>query len=94
LFSGQRCTRVENPVGVAEVFTIIPGVKAFRNNWHGGLPILGFISFLLTSFLKICVGCADSYPSPLCASMLGVFVIGLTKENSFQNDLHKNKKIS
>ncbi len=32
-----------------------------------GLPILGFISFLLTSFLKICLGGAVSSPPPsLC----------------------------
>jgi hypothetical protein len=42
---------------------------------RGGPPILRFIAFLLTSFSKICLGGAVSYPPPppplppLCASM-------------------------
>jgi hypothetical protein len=41
---------------------------------RGGPPILRFIAFLLTSFSKICLGGAVSYPppplTPLCASMI------------------------
>ncbi len=33
------------------------GFKAFRKNCQGGPPILGFISFLLTSVLKFAWGC-------------------------------------
>jgi hypothetical protein len=59
------CTRVENPgEGVRDVFAKIPrgGVKGFGKNCLGGPPILGFIAFLLTSFLKICLGGAVSSP--------------------------------
>ena len=49
----------------------------------GGPPILGFIAFLLTSFSKICLGGAVSYPpSPL---PLPVCIYGL--EQCFPNFL-------
>jgi hypothetical protein len=38
------------------------GFKGFRKHCQGGLPILRFIAFLLTSFSKICLGGAVSYP--------------------------------
>jgi hypothetical protein len=69
LVNGHRCTGVENlgGGGVLEVFAKIPrGVKAFWKKLPGGPPILGFTAFLLTSFLKSCLGgCFFILPSPL-----------------------------
>jgi hypothetical protein len=48
----HRCTQVENP-GVPDVFAKIPrGGQGLQEKLPGGLPILGFIAFLLTSVLK------------------------------------------
>ncbi len=62
---GHRCTRVENPgEGVRDVFAKIPKVgQGFQEKIPGGSS-LRFIAFLLTSFSKICLGGAVSYPPP------------------------------
>jgi hypothetical protein len=54
----------------------LEGFKGFRKNCQGGTPILRFIAFLLTSFLKILRGVLFHTPPPplppppLCASMV------------------------
>jgi hypothetical protein len=48
------------------------GIKAFRKNFQGFPPILGFIEFLLTSLLKPSLFPPPHPPPPpvLCASIL------------------------
>jgi hypothetical protein len=75
-----RCTRVENPGGILEVFAKIPRGGGSRVSgkiaWGGGgLPILGFIAFLLTSFSKICLGGSVSYPLPPYPSLRASTVV-------------------
>ncbi len=53
-FKDHRSTQVENPgEGVAQIFEW--GVKAFQTKLPRESPILGFIAFLITSSLKICL---------------------------------------
>jgi hypothetical protein len=73
LDSLHRCTRVENPGGGGTWKFLLKslGGEGFQEKLP---PILGFIAFILTSFSKICLGGAVSYPStpypPLCASKI------------------------
>jgi hypothetical protein len=57
---------VENPgEGAAQIFDEIPGGSMhFGHNYQAGSPILVFIAFLITSFLKICLGDPMLYPIP------------------------------
>jgi hypothetical protein len=49
----HKCTRVENPEEVPEVFAKIhSGGQGYQEKLPGGSPILDFIAFLLTSVKK------------------------------------------
>ncbi len=59
--ANHRCKQVENPgEGVAQIFAW--GGQGFHGKITWGFPILAFVAFLLTSFSKICLGMAVSFP--------------------------------
>ncbi len=65
--SPHRCTRVENPGGYLKFLPKSLGGQGFQEKLPGGggPPISGFIAFLLTSFLKICLGGGVQFHTPL-----------------------------
>ncbi len=71
--SNHRCTQVENPGGGGYLKFLpksLGGSRVSGKTARGGPSILHFIAFLLTSYSKICLGGAVSYPPypppPVC----------------------------